>query len=96
LYTRQKRITQKTAYHCVIEQENGLSNRDINPQERQGTLTYRKWPANTSELPVDSENVDHVEEQNHNQVTHGDNLKIAVCTVIRPWRIIYTDESNQQ
>lgn len=56
----------------------------------------RKWPANASELPVDSENVDNVEEQNHNQVAHGDNLKVAVCTVIRPWRIIYTDESNQQ
>lgn len=86
----------KTAYHCVTAQENELSNWDINTQERQGTQTYGKRPANASKLPVDPENVDNVEEQNHNQVAHGDNLKVAVCTVICPWRTIYTDESNQQ
>lgn len=68
----------------------------INPQERRGSQAYREWPANTSQLPVDSENVHDVEEQNHNQVAHGDNLKEAVCTVICPLRIVYADESNQQ
>lgn len=84
----------------MTARENRPHNLDINPQEKQGMQTalqtYRKWPANTSEHPVDSEDVDDVEEQNHNQVAHGDNLKVAVCTVIRPLRIIYTDESNQQ
>lgn len=59
-------------------------------------MAYRKWPANASELPVDSEDMDNVEEQNHNQVTHGHNLKVAVCAVICPWRIIHTDKSNHQ
>lgn len=69
---------------------------DIKPQERRGTQAYREWPANTSQLPVDSEDVHDVEEQNHDQVAHGDDLKEAVCTVICPWGIIYADESNQQ
>lgn len=68
----------------------------INPQERRGSQAYRERPANTSQLPVDSENVHDVEEQNHHQVAHGDNLKEAVGTVICPWRIIDADESNQQ
>lgn len=59
-------------------------------------MAYRKWPANASELPVDSEDMDNVEEQNHNQVTHGHNLKVAVHAVICPWRIIHTDKSNHQ
>lgn len=84
----------------MTAQENEPSNPDINPQEKQKMQTtwqtYRKWPANTSERPVDSENVDYVEEQNHNQVAHCNNLKVAVCAVICPLRIIYTDESNQQ
>lgn len=66
------------------------------PPGEERSQAYREWPANTSQLPVDSENVHDVEEQNHNQVAHGDNLKEAVCTVICPCRIIYTDESNQQ
>lgn len=84
----------------MTAQETRLHNLDINPQEKQGTQTalqtYRKGPADTSEHPVDSENVDDVEEQNHNQVAHGDDLEVAVCTVIRPLRIVYTDECNQQ
>lgn len=84
----------------MTTQENEPRNPDINPLEKQKMQairqTYRKWPADTSECPVDSQNVDNVEEQNHNEVAHGNNLKVAVCTVICPLRIIYTDESNQQ
>lgn len=71
----------------------------LTPESR-GTPTtqraYRQRPANAREFPVDSENVNDVEEQNHNQVAHGDDLEVAVRVVIRPRRIIYTDESNQQ
>lgn len=85
------RVEWKTA------QGNGLRKPHQPPgEERRGARAYRERPANTSQLPVDSENVHDVEEQNHNQVAHGDNLKEAVCTVICPWRIIYADESNQQ
>lgn len=86
----------KTAYLCETAQGNGLRKGDTSPQERRGTQAYREWPANTSQLPVAPENVHDVEEQNHNQVAHGDNLEEAVSTVICPWRIIDTDESNQQ
>lgn len=94
LHRRQKRIEWKTAYLCETAQGNGLRKGDTNPPERRGAQTYRQWPANTSQLPVHSENVHDVEEQNHNQVAHGDNLEEAVGTVICPWRTIYADECN--